>query len=173
MLPPARVWQQDTAASGTVCWHDCDNRWKAKHEYNITRTAHNQHKQPIKKQNEINKNNGKKTEREVKSVLKYIFSDVHQAFKGTGQLETYLHGGCSCMSCMEEIPSDTKQGTVNSRERRGKLHSSLVLASSYSRDLKGKGLDHQTNSQCLNDSKDDTEVPTEQDLLPWLYVCRI
>lgn len=80
------------------------------------------------------------------SVLKYVFSNVKQAFNQPGQRGTYLHGGCSCKSASEEIPSDTKQGTRNSRKRHGKLHSSLVLASSYSRDLKGKGLDHWTSS---------------------------
>lgn len=72
------------------------------------------------------------------SLMKYVFSNVQQAFNQPGQLGTYLHGGCSWMSPSEEIPSETKQGTMNSRKRCGKLHSNLVLASSYSRDLKGK-----------------------------------
>lgn len=65
---------------------------------------------------------------------------IQQAFNQPGKLGAYRHGGCSCMSLSEEIPSDTKQGTMNSRKRPGKLHSSLVRASSYSRDLKGKGI---------------------------------
>lgn len=52
MLPPVGVRQQDTAASGTVCWND----WQcSKKNMNTTGTAQNQHKRPIKKQDVVNK----------------------------------------------------------------------------------------------------------------------
>lgn len=65
-----------------------------------------------------------------------IVQQTAKAFSQPGPLERYLHGGISWMSSSEEIPSDTKQGTMYSLKHRGKLHSSVVLASSYNCDLK-------------------------------------